>query len=199
MAARRRPHLAAAIVPRPGMLFLILPAFLFFTSMLPASADENPSAEYKLKAALIYKLGRFVDWPDSGLRDTVGICVIGRDSFGAAIDVLEARTLRKQAIRVRRIAIGAPTFSECAILFIADDRELDVPAVLEKLNNQATLTIGDSEDFSSKGGMIQMSFERKKIRFTINLQQTVNAGLKIAAPLLELSTVIRTNDTGGGQ
>lgn len=73
-------------------------------------------------------------------------------------------------------------------------RKILLGLLLPTLKDRSVLTIGDAEDFAELGGMMQMSLKRKKIRFTVNLQSIEDAGLKVAAPLLELSTILRSGD-----
>lgn len=170
------------------MLGLLLPG------IAPARAEPTPSAEYKLKAALIYKLARFVEWPAEDLQESFRICVRGTDPFGAALDVLATRKLYDRPIEIHRSSDAPVDIENCGVLFITKEEAQNVQSLLQRLKKRSVLTIGDAETFARLGGMVQMSLAGKKIRFTVNLQSVEAAGLKVAAPLLELSTVIRPAD-----
>ncbi|WP_457674046.1 YfiR family protein [Thiolapillus sp.] len=151
------------------------------------------SSEYKLKAALIYKLTRFVEWPlTDGRRSEFGICILGRDDFGSALDALESRKVHGLPIHIRRLVQSEAVDESCQILFVSESKRPFLRAILASLEGQPILTIGDVEQFAEKGGMIEFVRGRKRIGFRINLQQAMRAGLKIAAPLLELSTIVET-------
>lgn len=179
---------------RKFLLWLML-AGLLLPAVAPALADTTPSGEYKLKAALIYKLARFVEWPAGSLQETFRICVLGEDPFGSALDVLEKRKLYALPIEVRRSKDLGAKIDDCGVLFITKGETRNIKSLLPTLKDRSVLTIGDAEDFAELGGMMQMSLKRKKIRFTVNLQSIEDAGLKVAAPLLELSTIVRPGDT----
>ena len=180
-------------IRHPGARLAVL---LLCLAAMPAAADTTPTREYELKAALIYKLARFVEWPEGHLRDALRICVLGRDPFGSAIDALEARKRNELPIEVWRIAADDARLGACSILFITREKATGMKLLRSKLKGQPILTIGDSEAFARSGGTIQMALERKKIRFIVNLWSAEEAGLKIAAPLLDLSTVIRSQGAG---
>ncbi|MCP4248998.1 MAG: YfiR family protein, partial [bacterium] len=57
----------------------------------PASVDE-----YRVKAAFLYSIAKFVAWPASGRqhRRVFGVGIRGRDAFGRAIqEVVEGKTI----------------------------------------------------------------------------------------------------------
>ncbi|HID46257.1 MAG TPA: YfiR family protein [Chromatiaceae bacterium] len=152
------------------------------------------SAEYKLKAALIYKLTGFIEWPKSSLKGRkFGICVLGRDDFGDALDALEARRVGNQTIHVRRfVQSEAVDAASCQILFVSESKRPFLRTILHSLAHYPILTIGDVKQFAESGGMIEFVRGYKRIGFKINLQQASKAGLKISAPLLDLSTIVDT-------
>lgn len=157
-----------------------------------AIAEVPAADEYKLKAALLYKLTRFIEWPDNGLADNFGICVLGKDNFGSALDTLEKRKVRSQAIIIHRIKLSKNVDKQCQLIFISDSKQGFLPTIFKSLAQRPILTIGDSKSFAEKGGMIQFTRGAKRIGFKINLQQAKAARLSIAAPLLELATIVKT-------
>ncbi len=151
------------------------------------------SSEYKLKAALIYKLTRFVEWPENmPRRSDFGICILGRDDFGSAVDALESRQVGGLPIRIRRLVQSEAVDEHCQILFVSESKRPFLRSILASLEGRPILTIGDVEGFAHKGGMIEFIRGRKRIGFRINLRQATRAGLKLSAPLLELSTIVET-------
>jgi hypothetical protein len=85
------------------------------------SAQANPSGEYQVKAAFLFHLAQFVDWPPEAFKDGISpltYCTIGEDPFGAALDaslngkMLGARPLRVQHIKQTQEAQG------CQVLFM---------------------------------------------------------------------------------
>ena len=179
---------------RKGMRRLLL-ALLLLLPMEPPPAMAV-SSEYKLKAALIYKLTRFVEWPrENRTGGSFGICILGRDDFGSALDALESRKVDGLPIRIRRLVQSDAVDSSCQILFVSESKRPLLPRILASLKGRPILTIGDLDGFAEKGGMIEFVRGRQRIGFRINLQQADRAGLKIAAPLLELSTIVETERT----
>ncbi len=171
--------------------------FSYYTSSAMA-AEYSAVAEYKLKAALIYKLTGFVEWPErinTSDTDKFGICVLGRDDFGNSLDGLEGRVVGDYPITIKRFAQSSSINSECQIVFISESKKAYLTEISKALLQYPILTIGDSENFAEKGGMLQFTEGDKRIGFKVNLVNAKLAGLKIAAPFLKICTVVNFNQT----
>lgn len=176
---------------------------LFATLPFQATAAGPAiSAEYKLKAALIYKLTRFVEWPatvSSKLHNNFGICLLGRDDFGRELDLLEGRMVGDATISIHRFNQSESIGTQCQLVFISGSKQAFLRPILRSLGQNPILTIGDSVGFAEKGGMIQLTRDGKRIVFSINLQRANISGLKIAAPLLRLATIVGQTHKAGAQ
>ncbi len=179
---------------RSGLYSLLTGCWLLLSLLAPVQAHGGPvSTEYTLKAALIFKLTRFVTWPAG--RETrndgkFGICLLGRDDFGATLDALQGRTVNGAPIVVDRFSQSDAIGDNCQVVIISDSKRAFIEPITRALSDRPILTIGDSRRFADQGGMIQFVRHDQKIGFIINLQQATVAGLKIAAPLLELATIV---------
>ena len=181
-------------------LSVIYPCLLLVLGLMPSYdiAAETISEEYKIKAALIYKLTRFVEWPAKNGRNTsarFGLCVLGRDDFGSALEVLKGYKVDHAVISIQRFKRSQSINKYCQLVFISDSKQDFFRQIIKTIGKQPILTIGDSPTFAEKGGMIQLSYSDKRIDFKINLQQVKVSGLKIAAPLLEMATIINSSAT----
>ncbi|MFW2373272.1 MAG: YfiR family protein [Gammaproteobacteria bacterium] len=162
---------------------------------LQLNAMDLSLTEYKLKAALIYRLIMFVDWPEQAqqtVTGSFGICVLGDDPFGTALDALQQRKARQYAIKIYRYSQSDSITNECQVVFISASKQAFQATILRVLKKFPILTIGETEDFAQQGGMIQFATGEKRINFIINPVSAEAVGLKIASPLLDLSTVIDT-------
>ncbi len=187
----------------PGLQRLLIPCLVFLLLGLSRPVSAGPGAsEYALKAALIYKLTRFVRWPDGRDRrpdDTFGVCLLGRDDFGPALDALEGRTVNGLPITIHRFSQSREINRNCQMLFISDSKKAFVGPITGTLADQAVLTIGDCSGFAERGGMIQFVRHGRRVGFRINLHRAQEAGLKVAAPLLQLATIVKDSPDGGGR
>jgi hypothetical protein len=155
-------------------------------------------SEADTKAALIFKIGKFVRWPNGAFADSRGtllLCIVGRDDFGESVDSLAGQRLQGQTITIARLANAAQSASECRIVFISESEHDRLPALLSSIAGSPVLTISDMEGFASQGGMVGIATTTSKIHFEINAGASKRAGLAIGAQLLQLATLI---DDGRG-
>ncbi len=181
------PHDFASRIRRAGLI-LLLPLLTFGT----AHATDSPQPESSLKAALVYKIMAYVTWPDTAFspddEDRFNVCGYGENPLEGALTSLATRQAAGRQIALYELNGEEPAAQHCHLLFV-DDVE-DVAQALELIRDQPTLTISDAEAFAHGGGMIEIRKKRNRFGFLINRNAALEADLMIAAPLLELSTVV---------
>lgn len=167
---------------------------LMMSVALPIFASP-PTAEYKLKAALIYKLTKFIEWPElqkGKSRNAFGICLLGEDNFGDSLDALEGRKAEGLPIAVYRHSQSDAIDEHCQIVYVSVSKLAFLSPILQSLQARPILTLGDMEGFAEQGGILQFTRGRKRIGFMINLKNAKKSQLTIAAPLLDLATVVNS-------
>jgi len=83
------------------------------------------------------------------------------------------------------------------MLFLSHDEVRRQATILGSLRGQPVLTVGESENFLSDGGMIQLHLEEDKVRFDINAGLADSSHLKISSRLLLLATTVMLRDGQG--
>jgi uncharacterized protein DUF4154 len=175
--------------------WLALPlAILTLTSALIAA---EPLDEYRVKAALIYNIAKFVDWPDEAFGDPTApltVCVLGRDPFGDGLDAaVKGQTVRGRGTLIRRVVDVAPG---CHILFVAESDGKRLRAILDRVRDTRVLTVGESSTFLDQGGIIRLLVtEDARVRFEVNLAAAERAHVKISARVLALAVSVRRAET----
>jgi hypothetical protein len=145
----------------------------------------NAATEYELKAAVMYRMLHFIEWP--GPADAVlRLCVYGAQPYE---DALKAIAQQKVGAHALILALDPPreTLGECQVVFLARSMEGELEALAPELNSpQPRLTVSDIEDFGCHGGMVTLRLEQGRIRFSVNREAAASRGLNISAKLLEL-------------
>jgi hypothetical protein len=155
-------------------------------------AQQSPT-EYQVKAAYLFNFLKFVEWPEDPPADARGkwvIGVVGENPFGDELtQAISGKSVQGHELQVRRFQ---PTedLSACHILFISASEKKRLPSILTALGGSSVLTVGDMENFSGSGGMIQFVMEGGSIRFAINVAATSRARLKVSSKLLSLARVV---------
>jgi uncharacterized protein DUF4154 len=164
-----------------------------------AAGQQESAGEYELKAAMLYNLTRFVEWPTSAYADAQAptvLCILGQDPFGGSL----ASIVSKQAVNGKGTEIRHITNDKeirgCHVVYISSSERKNIVAVLSTLKGANVLTVGEMAQFAARGGMIQFSLEEKQVRFEINLEAASEANLKISSRLLMLARIVKDSNKG---
>ena len=195
---RHRYHrtIFRAVRPVLGMAVSLLLLHVFRADI--AIAQQSSAGEYELKAAMLYNLARFVEWPASAYADAQAptiVCLLGRDPFGSFLTSLAAKqTVNGRPLQIRRVRNNAD-LNGCHILYISSSERKNIGPILAGLRGSSVLTVGEMAQFATRGGMVQFELEDKQVHFNINLDASLRADLKISARLLVLAKIVKGQDS----
>ena len=170
---------------------IAFPLQIFAAQIAAAQGSAN---EYEVKAAILYNLTRFVEWPSSAYADAqapIILCLAGHDPFGPYLASLTSKeTVNGRPVQIRHIR-GNTDLNGCHILYISSSERKNVISILAALKGSSVLTVGEMAQFATRGGMVQFELEEKQVHFDINLDASVQAQLKISARLLVLAKIVK--------
>lgn len=179
---------------RQAALRLLVAVVLLFGAVLPRTAlGEQPATkEYEVKAAFLYNFTKFVTWSGAAPAEPgkpFVITVIGDDPFGEALSGREQKTAQGRTIVVHRVH-NLDSLRNCRILFISSSVGERLPSILRVAHARGILTVGDTERFASRGGVIGLVLTGGRVGFEINTESAKHAGLTISSKLLPLAKAI---------
>jgi hypothetical protein len=173
----------------PCSLKWILLAVIAGSAAWPARAAQ-PAAEsgreFEIKAAFLYHLSQFVEWPPRTGERAFRVCVLGADPYGDKLKQLESRRYRNQpmATAYPQTAMQA---RDCQIVYLGSDLRANVPAILKQLRGYPVLTVSSLPGFVDQGGGVGFVIEYTRVRLELNNQAARVAQLKLSARLLEVA------------
>jgi hypothetical protein len=162
------------------------------TALLPAGvAGPLPITEAQVKAAYLYNFAKFIAWPDesfAGPGAPIRICSASDPSFEHTLkEVVNARTVDAHPVQVLHVTTPAEART-CHILFVSSGEDKQARAVTEVLGRSGVVTVGETQDFLEKGGVICFTVHEGRVHFQINLRAAAQAGVYISARLLNVAT-----------
>jgi hypothetical protein len=165
------------------------------------TASAQPATEeYKVKAAFLFHFAQLVEWPAGALSagdQSLNLCVFADEP---RLQELQSTLERKPVgTRVLHVVLLGTTnaVQGCNILFLSRDQARRQAAILKSLQGQPVLTVGETGNFLSDGGMIQLHLEDDKVRFDINAGVADSSHLRISSRLLLLATSVTLNNAAG--
>jgi hypothetical protein len=159
-----------------------------------AAGQGNSVDEYKLKAAMLYNLIRFVEWPDAAYADRqapIVLCILGRDPLESSLTSTATQETASGRIVLVRQLQNVNDLRNCQVLYISSSERKTAEHIFSTLNGSFVLTVGEMTHFAADGGMVQFSLEEQRVHFNINLDAASKAGLKISSKLLEMAKIVK--------
>jgi hypothetical protein len=154
-----------------------------------SGAQAQSLEEHDAKAAFVFKLVNFVQWPSESSHDLV-IGFIGADATSDALQHLASgKLVNGKGIVVRRLARDGD-LKACQVIFVGASESKNIGSVLDRLRGTNVLTVGESDGFSHHGGIVNLLLSAGRIRFEVNPHAAERAHLQISSRLLSLATIV---------
>lgn len=160
-------------------------AFVLLTLVTMAQDVSGPS----LKAAYIYKMALFTEWPLAALPRTAPLtmCVVGdtavRDALERAVSGL---TVDSHTVVVTFGRPDAP-LPQCHMVYVSAVSSAETARLLAGLREAPVLTISDLEGFNRMGGIVELFYEAGQLRFSIRRDAVEQSRLQLSSRLLLLA------------
>jgi hypothetical protein len=177
--------------------FLLVALFLLGDPLAAVHAQGSAAAEYEVKAAFLFNIAKYVDWPAQAVPPgtPIVIGIVGDDPFGPEIDrLVEGRRVNDRAIVVRR-AVRLTELKKAHIVFISGSERDRAPQICRVAESWNAITVGDTpqtEPFTA----INFGVERGRIVFTANLDAARRGGARISSKLLHLAKSVKGGPNG---
>ena len=173
------------------MTRMLSPVLLLGAALL-LKAQAPAFDEYQVKGAFLYNFAKFVVWPPgtfANYNDPIAICIVGQNPFGLTLDnMVQDKKVGDRAFVVRYLA-DTQQAKGCQILFIGAGEWKRVRAWLDALKGAPILTVGETDDFTSFGGVIAFQLKGPRVRIQIALEPAERAKLRISSKLLSLAVI----------
>ena len=157
--------------------------------------------EYQVKAAFLFNFAKFVEWPTEAFSDPnapLVITVFGEDPFNGSLEAVKGKLVNNRKLTIRRVK-DIQDIGKSNVLFVSPSAKKELARILEALQGQSVLTVGEDGVFTQCGGIINFVKEDNRVRFEVNVSAAERAGLKISSRLLALARIVKSLPQGGGK
>ena len=158
-------------------------AFITILFAIAAALQPAARAQYdpsEVKARLIVNFMQGVRWPAKAFPDasapfTIGVC--GSDTFGEFLNGRGVAGRKVVIVRSRRVE----DLRNCQIVFFAKSEGGRASDIASSLKGSNVLTVGETEGFAARGGIINFVMEGEKVRYELNAAAAQRNGLEIGS------------------
>lgn len=171
---------------RTALLAALLLALPCPSAWAAERGDEN-----EVKAAVIYNLLLFVQWPAQvsaagGFR----FCVFDEGALTNALRRHQGKTVRGQTLEIHRVGAAPEDLATCLAIMV----EAGNPRVLARLgilaHTQALLVIAEGAGAVDRGAMIGLHTDGGRVTFDINQGAMKRSGLAPSSKILRLARTL---------
>ena len=157
---------------------------------VPTRTAGEPSAHAQ-KAAHLFNLARFTEWPAGVPGRPILLCVLGDADVAEALDRLAGeRQIAGRDIAVARL-VSNRLVKTCHLLYFGGPDPAAHARSLDEVARTPVLTVGEGERFVRMGGIIGLVVDHGHTGFAVNTDAALRAGLKLSSKLLGLATVLK--------
>lgn len=157
-------------------------------------ADTPGPSEHEVKAAMLFNLPKYVEWPAASFPKTnspILLGILGPDNFGDDFKrMIEEKIVNGRKLLLKPMAWGEDV-KNVHLLFVSASETRRLPEILAKLKDANVLTVGETDSFIQLGGMINLARKNNRIRLEVNPEAAERAHLKISSKLLGVSDIIK--------
>jgi len=174
----------------PRALHVVGPAVLIVSvtlSVAPPAHAQGRIGEIQVKAAFLYNLAKFVQWPPSADGSQLVVGVIGNDFFSIVLDdLVRGKSVQGREIVVRRLGQDDDLRAN-HVVFVDAPSARERADTLQRVEDTGVLTVSDAPGFLREGGHVRFYVENNHVRVEIDADRADQAGLKIDSQLLSLA------------
>jgi hypothetical protein len=158
--------------------------------------------ESSLKAAFIYNIAKFTEWPQDVLpaTGTFNVCVLGDAPIRDALErTAKGRQLSGRGISVSEVQLADVRLQSCNLLYVSGVTLPQIAAIVAALRGAPVLTISDLDDFATQGGIARMFVESGQMRFDLNLEVAKRSRPQLSSKLLALAVHVHGAPNAAGR
>jgi uncharacterized protein DUF4154 len=171
----------------------LAPAFAAALAVVQPSPALAVPTEQEVKAALIFNITRFVEWPATAFRSPVAplvVAIMGHDEVSELLEpMLLGKSVNGHPLVVRRVR-AVDEARKCHVLYVASSEKKHADEILKVLGDSSVLTVADIEHFAERGGHINLVLEDQRVHVFVNPASAEDSHLKISAKLLSLAHIV---------
>lgn len=147
-------------------------------------------SEEQVKAAYLFSFTKFVEWPEgtfANASDPIRLCVFNDKPFvGQLNQIVGHRQIAGHPVLVVLVQDGQQSRA-CQELFIGASQNSQIVGIIDTLRTSSVLTVGETDEFVEKGGMISFVVQGGHVQFRVNQRSATQSHLRLSSQLLSVA------------
>ncbi|MDB5888113.1 MAG: hypothetical protein JWM03_985 [Rhodocyclales bacterium] len=165
-------------------------AFLCGCWTATAQTSEHSEAEWQVKAAYLFKISGYVEWPPAAFKSAespLQIGVLDADELAYYLSgIVAGRTTQGRSVNVLKLKRG-DSLTGLGILFIGRSDAGQLAQILSTIKGQPTLIVTDMDEGLTLGSMVNFVLVDGKVRFELAPKTATLSNLMISSQLFAVA------------
>lgn len=165
-------------------------ALIFFGPGLSAFAFQNTVAEAEAKAAIVFNVLLFANWPQGLVRPsyTLTLCVVEDDAVEAALlGKYAGEAVGRARLVVTKKQPQPDELSACDAIFVGGSSPSDLYRAAVASRGRSVLLFGEGTQALENGAMIGLALSGGRYVIDVNLTGLRRENLSVSSKLLRLA------------
>ncbi len=178
---------------RKGRVHLLCAAAVVSSSSVGNLQAQSGSAdEYSIRAAMLFNLTKFIDWPawkmDPSHPQFV-VCILGHDP----IEPYAERYLQHQSVMAKPVQLrmlrDLSDAAGCHILYVSAGGKRSFESAAAELTKAGVLSVSERSVSRSSAQIVGLPLDSDHVQIDVNLGAAESAGFAVSSKLLRLAAV----------
>lgn len=187
-------------LPRLGFALLSLGLYglglcsLSLASRTAQAQNHSPEMALQIKAQFVYNFANYVEWPSDAFangQSPIRTCLFGEVDFAPYLLAFEGVLIGQRPLQIVQTTQVKSIETGCHILFVGEDRQVDLPDFWSSIQYLYVLSIGEMRGFADNGGIINIFRTSDRLQFDVNISNALINGLFLDSDLLALARTIK--------
>lgn len=161
---------------------IILFITLLFGTFLSSSAQVS-----KFKAAYLYNICRFVEWPPDHKNGDFVIGVVNSTSVRKELMKISSRK-KILGRKVKVVNLSKSDIPKCHVLYVGSGSSKYISMILKNTKKKGVLVVSDKKGMLKKGAAINFFLVSNKLKFEVKKVNVTKQSLKISPAIFKLAT-----------
>src|SRR5438874_13704538 len=184
------PCRASSLRLRRALRYGLIVGWLLLAGHMVFAQSPGEVREFQKKAQFINSFTRFVDWPARKFAQPDSpfvIGVYGTDNISGLLqESIQDRQIKGRPVVVKHL-LNKEELHACHVLFISRSERERIGPILGEVRRENVLTVGESDNFLGKGGIINFVNVGGQVRFQISTDAASREKLTVSSKLLQLA------------
>jgi len=143
--------------------------------------------EVRVKAAVIYNLLLFIDWPGDIPTGDFRLCLIEGGALAVALQDFAGKPIHGRRFAPHPIGGGADELQSCFAVMVEAGNPVALARAGATARNRPLLVIGEGTGATDRGAMVSLAAQGSRMVFDVDLGALRRAHLGASSKLLRLA------------